>query len=251
MYEIPFIPSVALSMFTIIVIINAFNLIDGINGLSGSITVLITLTIGIWFYWLADSRSRYWHFSLAASRHLLSYITMWHRPASLWEIQGALLNGLVCSILTIKFIELNRGLTNSPYSLKAVPAVAVGIFDFAIVWYLARVYDEDCPGRSPLVADRNHIHHLLIDADYLICRRQVYWFASTHCLSLWFYIFKNIGTFNLLVLILGIASLLSGMLFLIAKKGDWSPDGRRERWKKPVHSPGSYFSKIDGIAFLT
>jgi UDP-N-acetylmuramyl pentapeptide phosphotransferase/UDP-N-acetylglucosamine-1-phosphate transferase len=42
--------SIVLSMFTILVIINAFNLIDGINGLSGSIGALISLTLGTWFF---------------------------------------------------------------------------------------------------------------------------------------------------------------------------------------------------------
>ena len=42
--------SYSISIFTILVIINAFNLIDGINGLTGSISTLISLVLGIWFF---------------------------------------------------------------------------------------------------------------------------------------------------------------------------------------------------------
>ena len=41
--------STILTVFTIIVIINAINLIDGINGLSGSLVIVITGTLGVWF----------------------------------------------------------------------------------------------------------------------------------------------------------------------------------------------------------
>ncbi|MBK6986706.1 MAG: hypothetical protein IPH32_19095 [Bacteroidetes bacterium] len=42
--------SVILSIIIIIFIINAFNLIDGINLLAGSVGVVISLSFGAWFY---------------------------------------------------------------------------------------------------------------------------------------------------------------------------------------------------------
>ena len=47
--QLPEFLSVALSIFTILVITNAFNLIDGINGLAGSVGALIAGTLGCWF----------------------------------------------------------------------------------------------------------------------------------------------------------------------------------------------------------
>jgi|GEM_PF-95501 len=48
--RLPYVWSVVLTVFTIIVVINAFNLIDGINGLSASLVIMVSLTLGIWFY---------------------------------------------------------------------------------------------------------------------------------------------------------------------------------------------------------
>ncbi len=59
--------SIVLSMFTILVIINAFNLIDGINGLSGSIAVLISVTFGTWFLLVEHIELAIVAFSLAGS----------------------------------------------------------------------------------------------------------------------------------------------------------------------------------------
>ena len=45
--EVPLAVSYALSLFTIIVITNAYNLIDGIDGLSGSVGIISTLFFGV------------------------------------------------------------------------------------------------------------------------------------------------------------------------------------------------------------
>ncbi|MBK6282660.1 MAG: undecaprenyl/decaprenyl-phosphate alpha-N-acetylglucosaminyl 1-phosphate transferase [Draconibacterium sp.] len=42
--------SVGLSVFVIIVIVNAFNLIDGIDGLASGVSILATSTFGFWFF---------------------------------------------------------------------------------------------------------------------------------------------------------------------------------------------------------
>jgi len=50
LYEIPPFASITFSFLTIIVITNSFNLIDGVDGLAGSLGVLTTLIFGIYFY---------------------------------------------------------------------------------------------------------------------------------------------------------------------------------------------------------
>ena len=55
--EMPYWFSVLVTIFTILVIINAFNLIDGINGLAGSISIVIAATIGGWVF-LGGHRGR-------------------------------------------------------------------------------------------------------------------------------------------------------------------------------------------------
>lgn len=125
-YEIPELASILLSIFTIIVIINAFNLIDGINGLSGSLGLLITFVLGIWFYLVGSIEISIVAFALCGA--LVAFLKYNITPAQIFMGDtGALLLGLVCSILAIKFIELHNEIENSPYTFRSAPSIAMAI----------------------------------------------------------------------------------------------------------------------------
>lgn len=228
-YEVPVIPSILLSIFTIIVIINAFNLIDGINGLSGSITVLITLALGTWFLLIDRLEIAVLAFSLAAS--VIAFLNYNFTPARIFMGDtGALLNGLVCSILTIKFIELHRELPNSYYAFKAAPAVAIGVLILPLYDTLRVFTMRILRGRSPMSPDRNHIHHLLIDSglDHMQATGIL---VAVNLLFIFMVLFlQTMGTLNLLLLILAIATLLTGILFMIVR--------RRRLMQQVGHQPG-------------
>ncbi len=151
----------ALSYLTIIVVINSFNLIDGVDGLASSLGILAMLIFGTYFYAVGQQAYALLAFSMAGS--LVAFLIFNHHPAKIFMgDSGSLMIGLVNSILVIKFINV----ANSP--LVEVPvqsAVAVG-FAILIVPLLdtLRVFSiRIINGRSPFTPDRNHVHHLLLD----------------------------------------------------------------------------------------
>lgn len=212
-YDIPSILSVPFSIFVIMVIINAFNLIDGINGLSGSISTLIALVLGTWFFLIGHMEMAIIAFALAGST--IAFLKYNITPARIFMGDaGALLVGLICAILTIKFIEVHRTI-DSVYAIQSVPAVAIGILILPLFDTFRVFVTRIVKGRSPFTADRNHIHHLLID-----CGLTHMHATSILLLVNAFFIFlvfklQGIGTFNLLLVILGIASLLIVLLLLL------------------------------------
>ena len=215
-YEIPYYISVFLTILTIIVIINAFNLIDGINGLSGTIGVLISVIFGYWFYLVDHLELSLVAFSLAGAT--VAFLKYNITPAQIFMGDtGSLLLGLVSSILAIKFIELNNTIGNSPYVIEAAPAVVIGImilplFDTLRVFILRAI-----KGKSPFLPDRSHIHHLLIDSG-LTHMQSTGVLLVVNVLFIFMVVqMQHIGTLNLLVVIVGIAILLSTMLQMIAK----------------------------------
>lgn len=105
-HEIPYVISVIVSIFTIIVIINAFNLIDGINGLSGGIGTLISVVLGMWFFKVEHIELSMVAFVLAGS--LVAFLYYNVQSKIFMGDTGALLLGLVASILSIEFIEIHR-----------------------------------------------------------------------------------------------------------------------------------------------
>jgi len=169
--ELPYWASIILSIFTIIVIINAFNLIDGINGLSASMGTLISVTMGIWFLKIGDGQIAIElamvAFALAGS--LVAFLKYNITPAKIFMGDtGSLLLGLVCSILTIKFIELHQVIGDSPYAFAAAPSTAIAILILPLFDTLRVFTMRLLKGNSPFHPDRTHIHHLLIGNLYLL-----------------------------------------------------------------------------------
>jgi UDP-GlcNAc:undecaprenyl-phosphate/decaprenyl-phosphate GlcNAc-1-phosphate transferase len=150
----------ALSYLTIIVVINSFNLIDGVDGLAASLGILTMLIFGTYFFVIGQQSYALLAFSMAGS--LVAFMIFNHHPAKIFMgDSGSLMIGLVNSILVIKFINV----AHSPS--VAVPlqsAVAIG-FAILIVPLLdtLRVFSiRIINGRSPFTPDRNHVHHLLL-----------------------------------------------------------------------------------------
>src|SRR5258706_15422878 len=150
----------ALSYLTIIVVINSFNLIDGVDGLAASLGILSMLVFGIYFFVINEQAYALLSFSMAGS--LVAFLIFNHQPARIFMgDSGSLMIGLVNSILVIKFINV----ANAPLVPVPVPsAVAIG-FAVLIVPLLdtLRVFSiRIINGRSPFTPDRNHVHHLLL-----------------------------------------------------------------------------------------
>lgn len=159
--QVPEAFGLALSYLTIIVIINSFNLIDGIDGLASSLGIITMLIFGTYFFAVDQQAYALLAFSMAGS--LVAFLIFNHHPAKIFMgDSGSLMIGLVNSILVIKFIAV----ADSPATLIPVDsAVAVGV-SILIVPLLdtLRVFAiRIVNGRSPFTPDRNHIHHLLLD----------------------------------------------------------------------------------------
>lgn len=216
-YDIPEIPTILLSMFTILVIVNAFNLIDGINGLAGSIGVLISITLGTWFFLIDQTALAIVAFALAGS--IIAFLKYNFTPARIFMGDtGALLVGLVCAILAIEFIEVHRELGDSPYAFKSVPAVAIGLLILPLFDTLRVFVVRILKGRSPMYPDRSHIHHLLIDGGFSHMQATGILFLVNIFFILLAFRFQSIGTLNLLILILAIAIILNSLLYFYTRK---------------------------------
>jgi len=124
--ELSYVNSIFLSLFTMIVIINAFNLIDGINGLSGSIATLVTGFFGVWFALVGRFELAIMAFSLMGS--MIAFLRYNLTPAKIYMGDtGSLLTGAVLSILSISFIEQHNLLVSSRWAFASAPAVAFGL----------------------------------------------------------------------------------------------------------------------------
>ena len=152
---------VIISLFTIVVITNSFNLIDGVDGLAGSLGLLTTLIFGTYFFYAGELTYAVMSFALSGS--IIGFLIFNHSPAKVFMGDtGSLLLGLVNSILVIKFIN-TAGNPSGNFPLQSAPAIGFSIlmiplFDTLRVFGL-RIIQR----RSPFSPDRTHVHHFLLD----------------------------------------------------------------------------------------
>ncbi|HUS01494.1 MAG TPA: MraY family glycosyltransferase [Chitinophagaceae bacterium] len=163
-YEIPHFASYIITAFTIIVVTNSFNLIDGVDGLAGSLGLLTSSIFGVYFLLTGEVMYSVMALSLAGS--LIAFLIYNFSPAKIFMGDtGSLLIGLLNSIFAIKFMTLAAS-PESAIPLLSAPALAfailiVPLFDTLRVFSL-RIFNR----RSPFSPDRNHIHHFLLDIGF-------------------------------------------------------------------------------------
>ena len=149
-----------LSMFTIIVIMNAFNLIDGIDGLAATITIITSSVFAFFFYMNGEEAYALIGFTFAAS--LCAFLIFNYAPAKIFMGDtGSMLCGVVNAILVIHFIE--TATSSKVFNVTASPAVGFGILIMPLLDTLRVFAIRILHGRSPFYPDRNHLHHILLD----------------------------------------------------------------------------------------
>ena len=160
-YDLPETFSLLLTYFTVIVIINSFNLIDGIDGLAGSLGLMATLTFGVYFLQVNMVAYSVMSFSLAGS--LIAFLIFNFQPAKVFMGDtGSMLIGLVASVLVIKFINVAE-VVNVNFPIIASPAIGFAILMIPLLDTLRVFGIRIIHRRSPFSPDRNHVHHLLLD----------------------------------------------------------------------------------------
>jgi len=158
-YNLPYLVSIFFTMLTIIIIINATNFIDGINGLASLLGIIALAYYGIFFILLSD----YQHFIISFSfmGALLAFLLFNFPNGKIFMgDSGSNLLGLVLSILAIEFIKLpkNSILPIHTRPLLAMIPIFLILYDFLRV-VIVRIVNK----KSPLIGDKYHIHHILIN----------------------------------------------------------------------------------------
>ncbi|MCC7301544.1 MAG: undecaprenyl/decaprenyl-phosphate alpha-N-acetylglucosaminyl 1-phosphate transferase [Bacteroidia bacterium] len=162
-HELPEYLSILLSLFTIIVVINAFNLIDGVDGLAAGVGMIACVAFGLWFHLAGDQVMSLLSFSLAGS--LMGFLVFNFNPAKIFMgDSGSLVIGLIISVLAIRLIEYKPGAIESNFLLEiSKPIFAMSVLVYPLIDTLRIFIYRLVRGVSPFSADKNHIHHQIID----------------------------------------------------------------------------------------
>ncbi|QCR25163.1 undecaprenyl/decaprenyl-phosphate alpha-N-acetylglucosaminyl 1-phosphate transferase [Pontibacter sp. SGAir0037] len=148
--------SYAFTFLVIIGITNSINLIDGLDGLAGTIVLIIASSFGVFFFIFGgNTYSNYAFVAFCLIGGVLGFLRYnFHKATIFMGDTGSLLCGFIISVMAIQFVEMRQS--------AASPAVALGIL-FIPVFDTLRVFSiRILKGNSPFIPDKNHIHHRLL-----------------------------------------------------------------------------------------
>ena len=158
---LPMWASILLSVFTYIVIVNGFNLIDGVDGLAAGVGFIVSILFAIWFKMSGDIPLTLLASSLAGA--LLAFLIFNFNPARIFMgDSGSMIIGAVVSVLAIRLIEHDTSLLPSAVHEISTPLVAMSLLSYPLVDTLRVFFIRAVKGISPFAADKNHIHHGLL-----------------------------------------------------------------------------------------
>ncbi len=164
--DLPLWASIFLSFFTYVVVVNAFNLIDGVDGLASGIGFIAASAFGAWFALAGDSVMACLAFALSGS--LLAFLIFNFSPAKIFlGDSGSLTIGLIICVLAIKLISFDVSTIQNQFILRiSRPIFAMAVLVYPLMDTLRIFIYRAVRGLSPFSADRNHLHHRLMDIGF-------------------------------------------------------------------------------------
>lgn len=150
--------SYPITMLWIVGISNALNFIDGVDGLAGSVVTINAITLAIIAVSMTppNPMSALIGFILAGS--MLAFLTYNFNPAKIFMgDSGALFSGFLLATISITGVMKAATLAILlPFLVLAVPIMDITFSSFRRI----------SKGKSPFVADAEHIHHKLLHAGF-------------------------------------------------------------------------------------
>lgn len=167
-FGVDFIPpwgSIFLSLFTYIVVVNAMNLIDGVDGLAAGVGFIASSVFGAWFVFANEYTLASLSFSLSGA--LLGFLIFNFSPAKIFMgDSGSLVIGMFLCVLSIKLIEYPVDHIDKFWVHISNPMIVIAALSYPLTDTLRIFIIRAVKGQSPFAADRNHLHHRLLDSGY-------------------------------------------------------------------------------------
>jgi len=221
-YEIPEILGLFLTGFLIIALINAYNLIDGIDGLAALVGIVVSMTYAVVFY-IYDI-PYYLLISVSLGGILTAFLrfnySRGERKIFMGD-SGSLIVGLVLAFLSIKLLVMppylpmiREGFSPSNRFLFVGCILFIPVFDTLRVIILRLL-----KGDSPFSADKEHAHHILLDLGLSHIKAGIF-LASLNILviSIFYFLSYRWSNLGLTFLVAAMYGAMFLMFYLLKKK---------------------------------
>ena len=156
--QLPFIFNYLFWIFFIVMSINVFNLIDGIDGLAISLGIIGSLFYFSKFLALGEFNLTIFTISLSLGLFGLLFYNFSANYKIFIGDTGSLLIGGLLVFFALKLISLSEDTTKNSSFFMVLGSIFIPLADLIRVT-IVRIINGD----SPFKADRQHIHHIILD----------------------------------------------------------------------------------------
>lgn len=223
-YELNYYVSVLFSIITFIILVNAFNLIDGIDGLAGGYSVLCSIMFGISYFRLGPYNYPLVVFCMVIVGCVLAFLyynlSNYRKNKIFMGDTGSMILGFLLAFTAICFIDIfiDKKIPNVPrYHLQSAPVIAVAILILPIVDTLNVIFVRLSSRKSLFEADKNHIHHRCLTLG-ITHRRSTFYILMYYLFIVGVaYYFRHINNNLLLLIVVGLGFLGAYLPSLILK----------------------------------
>ena len=183
------------TIFWILAITNALNLIDGLDGLASGVSIISLTTMGIVSYFFLGTNDIYLPITIFVLVFAIGGFFPYNFPPAIIYLgdTGALFLGFMISVLSL------QGLKNATAVAVVTPMIILGVPLTDTVVAMVR---RKLNGSSIVEADRMHLHHRLLSLG-----------LTPHAAVL--VIYGVAGVFSFIALILNVSSRWGGIFLLI------------------------------------
>lgn len=236
--------SFLITVFAIVLVMNAMNFIDGLDGLVAGVAIISNGVFLIYSYLLARETSPSNYFNMAS---LIAALLVgvcagflpfnWHRARLFMGDAGSMLVGLLMAVAGIAVTgQIDPGQIN-PAGLgksQLLPAFLPIMLPFVIlllplVDFSLAVLRRVSAGKSPFTADRKHLHHRLLDMGHSHLQAVLILYCWTAVVSIGFLLFFIVKPYGIAIVFLVVGTIVSSVLTVL-------PLTRRQKAEKVIQS---------------
>jgi len=162
-FNMPVWVNTPLSLLIMIAIINAYNLIDGIDGLAASISTLGLTCFAICFFWTGDYLLALTAVTMIGALLGFLLFNLSESNKIFMGDTGSLVIGFLIALMSIRLLAFDHELNMFPFHNRYIPTLMV-IIILIPIYDVVRVFTiRILQKRNPFSADRLHVHHIMID----------------------------------------------------------------------------------------
>lgn len=210
----PYWISVCFTLFVYLLLINAYNLIDGVDGLAGSLALFASAAFAFVFIKIKDISMATIAVGLIGALLPFLRLNFSRRKKIFMGDTGSMIIGFLMAFFIVRFIGHGQTHIDSHF-YNSGPVLACAIVFFPLIdtlrIFIVRIIVHK---KSPFVADKNHLHHRFLDMGFSHMRTTFSIVLINVVIVIFAYVMRDFDIHLQLVLLLTVGILLYALFFI-------------------------------------